>query len=512
MQGRKLPNSFHRMPIRRTTLHMKTSIGRMSVPLRSTLPLPVPVRPRQWHSSSSGAADRMSILFPMTRNGTPARASSDRRPSSSFLDSANRYLSAASTINGGKESVVATRHQANLRRHGGDDMIHLRRCVLSHLLHPHCPAPANPLLSLHRLLSSAAFPISPKSFVVEDYLVESCGLTRAQAAKVSGNVSHLKSPSKPDAVLAFLSGLGLSRSDIALAVASDPRLLCAKVDKTLDTRVSELSELGMSYSQIARLIPLARSNFRYKSLGPKMAFLLTVFGSFDSCLEVLKMNSSVLSINIEQVIKPNLVVLQQCEITITNLPFYAFMSRVMCRPTKHLEQAVVLANKFGLKQGTRMFSMAVVIFAILSQEKLTKRLQLFKKLGWSQDDLSLAVKNMPNILGMKEETLCRNMKFLMKDVGLEIPYIARRPALLLYSFERRLLPRHCLINVLKEHGLVKTSYDYFNIAMISNDKFMDKFVHPYVESVPGLGDAYASGCAGYGVHQLVLLSKDKRMS
>uniref|UniRef100_A0A0D9WNH2 Uncharacterized protein n=1 Tax=Leersia perrieri TaxID=77586 RepID=A0A0D9WNH2_9ORYZ len=389
-----------------------------------------------------------------------------------------RRIWATGYRNGGKESVVATRHQANLRRHGGDDMIHLRRCVLSHLLHPHCPAPANPLLSLHRLLSSAAFPISPKSFVVEDYLVESCGLTRAQAAKVSGNVSHLKSPSKPDAVLAFLSGLGLSRSDIALAVASDPRLLCAKVDKTLDTRVSELSELGMSYSQIARLIPLARSNFRYKSLGPKMAFLLTVFGSFDSCLEVLKMNSSVLSINIEQ----------------------------------HLEQAVVLANKFGLKQGTRMFSMAVVIFAILSQEKLTKRLQLFKKLGWSQDDLSLAVKNMPNILGMKEETLCRNMKFLMKDVGLEIPYIARRPALLLYSFERRLLPRHCLINVLKEHGLVKTSYDYFNIAMISNDKFMDKFVHPYVESVPGLGDAYASGCAGYGVHQLVLLSKDKRMS
>uniref|UniRef100_A0A0D9WNH8 Uncharacterized protein n=1 Tax=Leersia perrieri TaxID=77586 RepID=A0A0D9WNH8_9ORYZ len=376
-----------------------------------------------------------------------------------------------------------------------------------------CPAPANPLLSLHRLLSSAAAaPVSPKPFAVEDYLVESCGLTRARAAKISGDLAHLKSPSKPNAVLAFLSGLGLSRSDIAVAVVSDPRLLCAKVDKTLGANVADLSELGMSRSQVARLIPLARCYFRYKSIGPKMAFLLTVFGSFDSCLEVLKMNTRVLSYNIEQVIKPNLVVLQQCEITITNLPYYAFMSRVIGRPTKHLEQAVVLANKFELKQGTSMFSMAVVTFAIISQEKLAKTLQLLKKLGWSQDDLSLAVKYKPNILAMKEETLCRNMKFLTKDVGLEIPYIARRPALLFYSFECRLLPRHCLINVLKEHGLVKTSYDYFRIAMISNDKFMDKFVHPYVESVPGLGDAYASSCAGCGVHQLVLLSKDNRMS
>uniref|UniRef100_A0A0D9WNH7 Uncharacterized protein n=1 Tax=Leersia perrieri TaxID=77586 RepID=A0A0D9WNH7_9ORYZ len=337
-----------------------------------------------------------------------------------------------------------------------------------------CPAPANPLLSLHRLLSSAAAaPVSPKPFAVEDYLVESCGLTRARAAKISGDLAHLKSPSKPNAVLAFLSGLGLSRSDIAVAVVSDPRLLCAKVDKTLGANVADLSELGMSRSQ---------------------------------------MNTRVLSYNIEQVIKPNLVVLQQCEITITNLPYYAFMSRVIGRPTKHLEQAVVLANKFELKQGTSMFSMAVVTFAIISQEKLAKTLQLLKKLGWSQDDLSLAVKYKPNILAMKEETLCRNMKFLTKDVGLEIPYIARRPALLFYSFECRLLPRHCLINVLKEHGLVKTSYDYFRIAMISNDKFMDKFVHPYVESVPGLGDAYASSCAGCGVHQLVLLSKDNRMS
>ncbi|XP_006655929.1 uncharacterized protein LOC102721560 [Oryza brachyantha] len=393
-------------------------------------------------------------------------------------------------------------------------MIHLRRGVLSRLLHPPCAAAApadhaNPLLSLHRLLlSSAAVPVSPKPFAVEDYLVESCGLTRDRAGKVSRGLSHLKSPSNPDAVLAFLSGLGLSSADIAEVVVNDPRVLCARVEKTLDARVAELSSLGLSRSQIARLVPLVRSQFRCKSLGRKLTYLLTVFGSFDRCLDVIRSNYGVISASIEKVIKPNLGILQQYGITTSNWRAFAFMS--LSRPTKHLEDAVTHAIEFGIKQGTRTFSTAVVTFSILRQEKFTKNLRLFKKLGWSQEDLSIAVKSMPNIVAMKEERLRQSMKFLTKDVGLEIPYIARRPALIMYSIEHRLLPRHCLINVLKGNGLLKTNYDFFNIAVISNNKFMVKFVDPYVESIPGLGDAYASSCTGCGVQQLKVLSKGKR--
>uniref|UniRef100_A0A0D9WNH1 Uncharacterized protein n=1 Tax=Leersia perrieri TaxID=77586 RepID=A0A0D9WNH1_9ORYZ len=392
-------------------------------------------------------------------------------------------------------------------------MIHLRRSVLSRLLHPTCPTPgphANPLLSLHRLLSSAAAaPVSPKPFAVEDYLVESCGLTRARAAKISGDLSHLKSPSNPDAVLAFLSGLGLSGADIAAVVVNDPRFICARVDKTLDARVAELSSIGMSRSQIARLIPVVRSHFRCKSLGSKLAFFLTVFGSFDRCLEVFRLNYGIVSSNLEKVIKPNLVFLQKCGIALTDLPSYAFMSRVICRPTKRLEEALVRANEFGVRQGTRMFVHAVLTFAILSEEKLAKKLGLFKKLGWSQEDLTVAVRSMPPILTIDEDRLKKNMKFLTKDVGLEIPYIARRPTLIMYSVERRLLPRHCLMNILKRNGLLRADYDFFSIAVFSNKKFLDKFVHRYEESIHGLGDAYISSCSGCGVQQLKLLSKDK---
>uniref|UniRef100_A0ACD5ZLS6 Uncharacterized protein n=1 Tax=Avena sativa TaxID=4498 RepID=A0ACD5ZLS6_AVESA len=104
-------------------------------------------------------------------------------------------------------------------------MLRLRSCLVSQLLSP----PSTFLVSHHhRLLSATAPPVSPKpGFAAEDYLVDSCGLTRPQAIEASRQLSHLKSSSKPDAVLAFLAGRGFSSADVAATVAKYPKLLCS---------------------------------------------------------------------------------------------------------------------------------------------------------------------------------------------------------------------------------------------------------------------------------------------
>lgn len=102
----------------------------------------------------------------------------------------------------------------------------------------------------------------------------------------------------------------------------------------------------------------------------------------------------------------------------------------------------------------------------------------------------------PPVLYLSEEKIQRVMHFLTKEVCLDTPYIARRPALFIYSFERRLLPRHRLLKVLKEKGLVKVEIDYYNSAAIAETIFVQKFVLPYIGRVQGLADDYASGCSG----------------
>jgi mTERF domain-containing protein len=143
-------------------------------------------------------------------------------------------------------------------------MLRLRNCIPTHIFSSSAVSPIQS--PLHRLISIAAPGVfSSPGFAVEDYLVRTCGLTRAQALKASPKLSHLKSPSKPDAVLAFLADLGLSSADVAAVVAKDPQFLCAKVEKTLAPIAAGLTGLGLSHSEVARLVSLVQGRTQDKN-------------------------------------------------------------------------------------------------------------------------------------------------------------------------------------------------------------------------------------------------------
>lgn len=139
--------------------------------------------------------------------------------------------------------------------------------------------------------AAVATSASPLTFAVEDYLVASCHLTPKQAVKASKVLSHLKSPSRPEAVRAFLSDLGLSHADVAAVVVYDPLFLCSEVDKTLAQRLAELRDLGLSPSQIARLVLVDPARFRRPTIISKLKYYIPFFGSIETLLQALKNNS-----------------------------------------------------------------------------------------------------------------------------------------------------------------------------------------------------------------------------
>uniref|UniRef100_A0A0E0PVA9 Uncharacterized protein n=1 Tax=Oryza rufipogon TaxID=4529 RepID=A0A0E0PVA9_ORYRU len=353
-----------------------------------------------------------------------------------------------------------------------------------------------PPCSLRRLLSTTA-PVSPKPFAVEDYLVAGCGLTRAEAVKASAKISHLSSPSNPDAVIAFLSDLGLPRPAIAAAIAADPRLLCADVEKNLAKRVGELGDLGLSRSQIARLLPLAGWCFRSSSLATNLAFWLPVFGSFDKILKALRMNKNLLSPGVQKSAKPILAFLEQCGINASDVARSSTMysSRLLTANPEYLRDAVARVEELGLDRSSRRFHRGLVAVALISKETAARKIRLMEELGFSQDDLLVIMRKSPNFVALSEKKIRRAVEFLKRDVGLEGRYIVQRPVLLSYSLERRLLPRHCLLKVLRTKGLLNSELDYYYTAALSEKKFVNKFVHPYEDHIAGLADAYASGCS-----------------
>jgi mTERF domain-containing protein len=120
----------------------------------------------------------------------------------------------------------------------------------------------------------------------------------------------------------------------------------------------------------------------------------------------------------------------------------------------------------------------------------------------SEAELALAVHKAPQIMGMSQANLSRKLKFLNVDVGLKLQYILRRSPILTYSLQRRLMPRHYFINILKAKGLVKESIDFYNVVCRSEKAFIQKFIDPHSKTIPGLADAYATACAGKIPHDI----------
>ncbi|VAI53094.1 unnamed protein product [Triticum turgidum subsp. durum] len=385
-------------------------------------------------------------------------------------------------------------------------MLHLRQRIVSHIISSaatsavSCSA-TSAISSLRRLLCAAATPVSPNpsGFAVEDYLVDSCGLTRSQAIKASTKLSHLKSPANPNAVLAFLSGLGLSSSDVAAVVAKDPLFLCAGVERTLVPVVDGLTDLGLSRSEIGGLVSLVHCRFRSRAIVPKLRYYLPLFGSFENLRRLLKKDQSkLLSSDLDKVLKPNVEFLRECGLGDCDIAKLCYrVPRILTTNQEHVRAMAARAERLGVPRGSGMFREALHAVAFLSEEKIADKVDYLKKtIKWSDTEVAIAVSKAPVLLRKSKDLLSLRSEFLLSELGLEPAYIAHRPVILYYSLEGRLRPRHYVLKFLKETGLADRDWSFYNVVTRMEKDFVDKYICPHKESAPHLAQDYATACKG----------------
>lgn len=83
-----------------------------------------------------------------------------------------------------------------------------------------------------------------------------------------------------------------------------------------------------------------------------------------------------------------------------------------------------------------------------------------------------------------EDRTRRAVDFLTKEAGMEVEAVARGPALLKFSIERRLAPRLKVLKLFKEKGLPLGDRAFYTVACMSSEKFLNKFVLPHAEILP----------------------------
>ncbi|OEL26731.1 hypothetical protein BAE44_0012251, partial [Dichanthelium oligosanthes] len=169
------------------------------------------------------------------------------------------------------------------------------------------------------------------------------------------------SASNPDAVLALLSGVGLSRADIAAVVAANPLLLRSSA-KNIGPRLLDLRDrLGLSAPQIVRFLLIGSRALYSCDVGPRLEFLISFFGSIELLLVIMKKNSMILRSDLERVVKPNVALLSQCGLSVRDIALLCSSKPWMLTfNPERVKEFVLRAEELGVPRSSRMFCLCMM--------------------------------------------------------------------------------------------------------------------------------------------------------
>nr|CAB3470050.1 unnamed protein product [Digitaria exilis] len=265
-----------------------------------------------------------------------------------------------------------------------------------------------PSASYHRAcLLSNSTSASAAPFSLEDYLIAACGLAPAQARKTAKKAfdesscsrGRLHSTSNPDAVLALLYGVGLSRADIAAVVVADPLLLRSS-PKKIGPRLVALRDChGLSTPQIARFLLVGSRILRSCDIGQRLEFFMPLFSSFEQVLMFMKNNSRSITSDLEKS-KSNIALLRQCGLSVRVIAKLCLHHLwILNFEAGRLKEVLLHAEELGVLRSSPIFSQAVYVAASNTKETVAARLEFLKTtLGVCKSEVSTAVSKMPTIL------------------------------------------------------------------------------------------------------------------
>ena len=66
----------------------------------------------------------------------------------------------------------------------------------------------------------------------------------------------------------------------------------------------------------------------------------------------------------------------------------------------------------------------------------------------------------------------------------------------MYSLKCRLVPRHYVMKVLQEKGLIQKDQSFYTMITPSEKTFQRRHIDAHRHVLPGLAEAYAAACQG----------------
>lgn len=347
-------------------------------------------------------------------------------------------------------------------------------------------------------ISTSAQNPPPKSNLITDYLIASCGFSPERAAKSSKPIASLTSTTNPDSVRHFFKHNSFTDAQIGKLISAYPRILCADVNRTLQPNLSSLHKMGFAEPELQQLVVRNPQTLLLRSAASRIVFWKALLnGDMKKLVLALVRNRGLINWNIDKHVLAKIALLKEYGLSDSDIRLIVVSGRgLFLRSSATIEVLLKRAHEMGFRPGSALFVDALSTLSCLGRDQFLARMEFFRSFGWSEGDFLSALRRNPSFSLLAEENLRSKMEFLVKRVGCTQAYIVARPVILNYSMEKRLMPQHYVMHVLKSKNLGGREWDFYSAIAITEEKFADRFILRYKDEVPTLLETYNAACNG----------------
>ncbi|CAB4268617.1 unnamed protein product [Prunus armeniaca] len=319
-----------------------------------------------------------------------------------------------------------------------------------------------------------------------DYLTNTLAFTPESALQVSKKI-HGRPPNNPYPVHSLFEHYGFTPTHIAKIITICPSFLWANPEKTLKPKLDFLAQNGIYGQDLVSTItnnPRILERSLNKQIAPCIGFLKSFLGSASALLSHFSVKrGTAVVLRFSDSMGANAETLRQHGVPHSNIiKMIACQPRIFSRDVEVFSKIVREVEELGFNPLSMMFIHGVCTLFFDEEGQ---------SFGWSEAEFQALFLKQPPVMRSSEERLKRALDFFMNKMGWGTSDILKYPVLLCLSFEKRVLPRWSILQVLIAKGVItKSKKTTAKAFMQTEDKFVSEFVNGYEEHAPELLEMY----------------------
>ena len=295
-------------------------------------------------------------------------------------------------------------------------------------------------------------------------------------------------------VISVFKKYGFSQTQISNIIRAFPSVLLSDPHKTLLPKLEVFQSKAFTSSDIATVLS-KNSKILQRSLKNYIisSFFLfkNFFGTNEDIINAIIRFGIIPVGRFNTCVLPNVNLLREIGVAESNISSLLKQkhSVAVTNPVR-FKEIVEKVKEMGFNP--LKFSFIQAVFAMVGMNKSTweRKVNVYKRWDLSQEEILAAFRKCPCCIIASEDKIMQVMDFYVNKMGFEASFIVNRPILIIYSLEKRLIPRASVIEVLQSKGLIKKNIHLARVFSSSENSFLQKFVTPYMDKVSDLLKLY----------------------